>query len=315
MKVPPAGRWTLDLSAKVGWRLRHDHRPWQVTCQDKLTVRQYAADRGVATAPLLAVADRAADLDLAALPAECFLKANHGCGYNLLRSAGRCYPYRHGADFVAADGSLVVPPGAAALTDRQAAALLDTWLAQRYHRQEWAYQQIRPRLFAEPVLRPRQPPELLDIRCYVFAGTVVALSLGSPRYRRHGWNAFLTPDWAPIPLSRQREPLPDPLPARPATLPTLLAQAARLGQGLDFARIDLYDTTTGPLLGEITVYPEAGSLQAPTACHAFNCWLASHWPLSGRQRLAAWCGQQSRWTAWRLRRAARWLCGWAGGRG
>ena len=53
--------------------------------------------------------------------------------------------------------------------------------------------------------------------------------------------------------------------------------AAKLGRGLDFVRVDLYNTTRGVVLGEMTVYPEAGSMNTPTACPVFNKWLGDQW--------------------------------------
>ena len=56
------GRLHPDLARKVRWRLRHERLPWMVTCADKWAVKAWAAQRGVATAPTIAVASQVDDL-------------------------------------------------------------------------------------------------------------------------------------------------------------------------------------------------------------------------------------------------------------
>src|SRR5690606_13138162 len=120
---------------------------------------------------------------------------------------------------------------------------------------------------------------LHDYRLYTFNGEVKAVSLGSAQYRRDGINVFLTPTWQPIALSRYTESLPDKVPVQPAGWADMLSAAQRLGDGLDFARIDLYDTDQGVVLGEMTMYPQAGEQWCPSGCAEFNRSLGRHWPL------------------------------------
>lgn len=117
----------------------------------------------------------------------------------------------------------------------------------------------------------------MDYRLFTFDGKVRAISVGSPTYRRKKWNVFLTPDWEVIPLSSYSEALPDRLPEKPFLLQEMLEAASRLGEGIDFARIDLYETAEGIRLGEITLYPEGGDRNTPTSCPRFNRWLGSFW--------------------------------------
>jgi hypothetical protein len=85
--------------------------------------------------------------------------------------------------------------------------------------------------------------------------------------------AVFDADWNLVELSRNDEVVPDVLPERPETLTDMIAAAGRLGAGLDFARIDLYDEADGIVLGEITIYPQAGVRGTPTLCPRFNRWL------------------------------------------
>ena len=117
----------------------------------------------------------------------------------------------------------------------------------------------------------------MDYRLFTFDGKVRAISVGSPTYRRKEWNVFLTPEWEVIPLSSYSEALPLQIPRKPSGLKKMLEAASRLGEGIDFARIDLYVAKEGIRLGEITLYPEGGDRNTPTACPRFNRWLGDFW--------------------------------------
>lgn len=107
----------------------------------------------------------------------------------------------------------------------------------------------------------------------------MAINVGSPSYRREKENVFFDRDWNPFCLTKYREKLPAPLPERPGNLLEMIKVASALGEGIDFVRVDLYDSTKGILLGEMTIYPEGGGVDSPTTCPIFNNWLGSHWKL------------------------------------
>jgi len=69
----------------------------------------------------------------------------------------------------------------------------------------------------------------------------------------------------------------------------MIDAAQKLGQDIDFARIDLYNTTKGIILGEMTIYPERGIIATPTACPAFNKWLGDQWKLRTLDTVSAFC--------------------------
>src|SRR5690606_10919782 len=87
---------SLDLGAKIRWRMRRDRRPLLVTLQDKFAVRHYAAERGVATAPLLHVTGHPEDIPFESLPDQYMIKANHGCAWNIMGSKGQLHRYADG---------------------------------------------------------------------------------------------------------------------------------------------------------------------------------------------------------------------------
>lgn len=260
-----------DFAARVRRRILFDRNPLFITLVDKYAVSAVAAAKGIATSKLLHITDSAESLLELDLPDNCFIKANHGSGWNIRRSEGRFVLF--------ADGSRIQHAGTVVgeLTREQTVDCCRAWLGRKWHRREWAYQQVRPRILVEETLKPSDDGELRDFRFYTFNGSVKAISIGSPTYRSQGLNVFFYPDWHVIPLESGSITLPDPLPVRPALLDDMIAAAEALGAGIDFVRVDLYDTDQGIRLGEITIYPESGYRDTPTKSRLFNRWLGNQW--------------------------------------
>lgn len=282
--TPPTGWPSLpgprDFASKVRWRMAFDRNPLFPVLQDKVRLRGFAKERGVACADLLHVTEDPADLPFDTWQADVFIKANHGCGWNLLVHRGDIFYFGDGRDLAGPDGALHLPRSQR-ISRAQCVDICRRMLDTRYPGQEWAYSRIPPRIFAERRLYPPAGGELLDHRLFTFAGKVRAIGLGSSRYRSRGLNVYLDPEWKPFPLTAYGEAQPDPLPDRPGDLADLIAAAERLGAGLDFLRVDLYRTSEGIRLGELTLYPSGGAHGRPTACPRFNTWLGDQWRLPG----------------------------------
>ncbi len=270
---------------KVRQRKRQDRNPLLVTFQDKYEAKLYALERGIKSAELLWVTDEAATLPFKKLPSDYFIKATHGQNWNIRCAKSQLYLYRNGAN-------LVKPPSAhethapllptsrppiPKLSKQACIALCHDWLSRSYSASEWAYTKIKPRLIVEAPLIQREGEQLFDYRFYTFGGKVRAISLGSPLYRKGKLNVFFTPAWNVIKLSRYAEALPSPVPDKPDTLGEMIVTAELLGKNIDFVRVDLYDTSQGVMLGELTVYPHAGLVGTPTGCRTFNRWLGQQW--------------------------------------
>jgi hypothetical protein len=276
----------LDLAAKIRWRMRFDRNELFVRVQDKLTVRDYAADRGVATADLLHITDDPRTIPFADLPPNYMIKATHGSGWNILCLNSHHYLFSDGIELIefleTRDPACV--PGRRHLSQDDVISVCGDWLRSVFNPEEWAYRHIPARIVIERLLTPRRGTELLDYRFYTFDGQVKAINVDSPRYVRDKLEAVFDADWNLVELSRNDEVVPDVLPERPETLTDMIAAAGRLGAGLDFARIDLYEEADGIVLGEITIYPQAGVRGTPTLCPRFNRWLGDQWTMSPAQR-------------------------------
>jgi hypothetical protein len=271
--------------------MKYDKNPLFVTLQDKYKVREYAKSREVKTANLLYVTDRPETIPFGELPPKYLIKANHGCGWNILCYNSELYLFGSGQYLANSDGSLLNTNSATQYKLRKAEAIrmCREWLTRRYCRIQWAYKHISPRIIVEELLVPKDDKVLKDYRMYTFHGVVKAISVGSAIYRRDAENVFFNPNWKEFKLTRYREKPPDPSPEMPASLGEMFEVAQKLGSDIDFARIDLYDTTQGVVLGEITIYPEAGFLYSPTSCPVFNEWLGDQWKLSRTDAIKAFC--------------------------
>lgn len=127
------------------------------------------------------------------------------------------------------------------------------WTRKPYGRwlDEWLYRHIPPGLIVEPFIGEddRLP---VDYKFYVFAGRVEYVQVHLGRGHRHRWLVFDTA-W-----NRVSSPTGDPDPVPPRSLDRMIAAAAIMAAGFDFARVDFYEVAGQPLFGEVTFYPGSG---------------------------------------------------------
>jgi len=263
-----------DFSWKMRWRMRHDRNPIFVELLDKYRVKQHAWNLGVQTAETFFVTDQPETIPFDTLPASCFLKANHGCRWNILHKDHEFYMYGDGKDF--SDPRNV---SKYILTREEVVHRCKTWLATTHSTRQWAYQHIKPLILVEEVLLQRGGGELKDYKFYTFYGNVKLVKIFSPTSRRHHEEILLDANWKPIQLSSRRDKNTLLIPPKPESYQEMLGIVQKLGENLDFVRVDLYDTTRGVILGEMTIYPLAGRFNSPTPDPNFNRWLGDQWIL------------------------------------
>lgn len=275
----------MNFPEKVRWHMKHDRGDLIPQLQDKYRVKQVVKESGLKSAALLHVTTDPTTIPFDLLPADFFLKANHGCGWNVVQRDGKLYHFGDGQHLLDNNGKF--------LPNNQISSFLisrydcikkcQRWLKTKYSKKEPSYHRIAPCILIEEILSPSEPgEELFDYRFYTFSGKVMAISVGSPSYRRRGQNIFLTPEWKEIPLSVYKERLPETPPLKPSRLDEMISHAERLGADLNFVRVDLYNTSCGVVFGELTFYPQAGGHNTPTACPIFNQWLGNFWKVKVR---------------------------------
>lgn len=258
-----------DFSWKVRWRMRYDRNPVFIEIQDKYKVKLYAQSHGVRTAETYYVTDHPESIPFDSLPENYVIKATHGCGWNVFCKDGKLYLFEHD------DPS---SPTRTSLTQDDCIQLCHAWLKSTYSKKQWAYQHIVPQIVVEEQLHQHGGGALIDYRFYTFDGKVEVIQFDSSIYRENE-SVFFNKNWQEIELSIYRNRIPGPIPAKPENLQEMINTAEKLGEGIDFVRVDLYNTTRGVVLGEMTIYPEAGMLNRPTVDKFFNNWLGDQWIL------------------------------------
>ncbi len=266
--------------------MQFDRNPLFATLQDKYAVKAYAQTRGVKTAEVFFVTDDASTIPFAALPPTCFIKASHGWNWNIFRHDERYFLFEDGQDVFGSDGSVLPTTTVKKEISQEACmALCTQWLQTRHNPAEWVYGEIDPKIIVEEALEAAEPGEMPDYRLFTFDGVVKAIDFDTPSYRRDKKSCYFDPMWREIPLTPAERP--DTLPPKPPNLTEMIATAERLGAGLDFVRVDLYNTVKGIYLGEMTLYPESGDIGTPTKTRAVNIWLGEQWQLDERYFVGA----------------------------
>ena len=236
---------------KIQRRKLYDRNPLLPILQDKLTARDYVAERIGADylVPLYFSGTDANDLNFDHLPESFVLKPNHGSGWGIL---------------VEDKSQLDVV---------KARQQIRRWLTTNYYRihREWAYKDIPPAIMVEKFLHdngqthgvptdytilcfdglPRilsgvtgryNPGDMYSMRYEICDDTLVPLNydtlVGSKRYRLNN----LPPEQA----------------IDPASLKEMLAVCRRISAGIDALRVDLYQSDNRLYFGEIALYPGSG---------------------------------------------------------
>ncbi len=119
---------------------------------------------------------------------------------------------------------------------------------------------------------------LIDYRCHTFDGVVKAVEIDSPMFRNNE-GMIVDRNGKPFRLTHYRYKHPNPPHEIPGNFCEIVRAAEKLGKGLDYILVDLYNTTKGIALGEMTIYPYGGGMNIPTGCPIFDRWLGDQWVL------------------------------------
>ena len=271
----------LTLAAKIRWRMKNDHNPLFTMMQDKLAVKKYAAEKGVKSAEVIFVTQNPETIPFGDLPEKCFIKANHGCNWNILKYGMQFYDFFNGENCVASSGFYEFENKALKkLKPNEVIDICHLWLQTRYRPIEWAYNNIPPAVFVEKIIEPEPGKEILDYRLFTFRGRVAAISIGSSSMRKNNENVYFDAHWNKFYLKNNFEKEPATIPEKPPFLPEMIEAAGRLGRDFDFLRIDFFADRQQFYLSEITIYPNGGQDNRPTSDHEFNLFLGSQWKMS-----------------------------------
>lgn len=267
---------------KVRYKMLRDHRPILVTFADKAAVRDHvAAAVGAQYLPTVyAILDDPGGLRDLALPPAFVVKPTHGSGAAIVVSetappAARLpvetgsWEYRH------------VQPRFAARDDL--ARIGRGWLDQLYGQgpnREWAYGHVPRRVIVEEMLVGAGGGIPDDCKFFVFDGRCAFVQVDGGRFGARTQD-FFSRAWEHVPLSGG-PPWATPEPRPPARLDEMIEVAERLGRGIDFVRVDLYDADGRVVFGELTSYPAGGD--SPFAPESFNEEFGRRWTVPASYR-------------------------------
>ena len=169
----------VDFAAKVRWRKRFDHNPRHSKIQDKLAVKDYAANFGIYSAKVFYRTKNPETIPFDQLPDNCFIKANHGCSWNILCLNRKFYYFKNGTSIIDESGSISANSlHGQLISTSKVKSLCKKWLSKKYNSSEWAYQQIDPWIYVEEIIAQADGSEVFDYRFYTFNGKEACLSIG-----------------------------------------------------------------------------------------------------------------------------------------
>ena len=236
------------FSEKVQRRKLFDRNPGLTILQDKFKVRDYVARR-IGTeylVPLLQVTDDPGELDFDSFPEQFVLKANHGCGMNLI------VHNKSTLDFENARGKA------------------REWLKANHYRgtREWAYRDIPPLLMVEAFVEDHRGYSLpVDFKISCFDGVPRYLIVFGGR-STEGFDArrFVIRNGVPEPVDLvaiiggnhriqnvSREPG-----LKTVEMEKMIRLASELARGNDHLRVDFYHNQNQIYFGEMTLYFGSG---------------------------------------------------------
>ena len=194
------------------------------------------------------------------LPEEFVIKSNHGSGAMILVSnnapASGKLPSKIPKNTW--DKYLIHPSNFRVEESIEWAA---KWLSQNFYYRpgyfpEWAYKSIRPRILVEKLLSGKDGNLPNDFKFFMVNGRCKFIQVDSSRFNSHSRDLY-TPEWIKI-IGTYKYPNSNHSQDKPYLLGNMLEVAEKLSHGIDFVRVDLYETDQGVKFGELTNYPEGG---------------------------------------------------------
>jgi TupA-like ATPgrasp len=276
-------RHPVTFSDKVLYRMAHDRRPVLTLFSDKVGVREYVEQRvGEWILPRVhGVHESAREMLDAGLPASFVMKPSHGSSAAVICWEGNDPGARIDKDLdrIGWERFLVHP---ANLDPTLLGALADKWLRLDYSYvmgpdlPEWGYRNVPHRILLEEVLLDADGDLPQDYKFFMFDGTCRLAQVDSRRFTHHTLDLF-TPEWDLLDVGCMYPRSATP-PPPPQHLHQMLEIAEALSKGMDFVRVDLYETREGIRFGELTSYPGGGAGGYEPA--SFEYELGRYWQLA-----------------------------------
>ena len=225
------------MNEKLQWLKLYNRKPEYTRMVDKVLAKGYAAgiigDEYIV--PTYGVWNHFDEIDFDKLPNQFVLKTNHS-GFNL---------------------GVVVCKDKATFDKKAAKKKLEKSLKKDLSRihVEWPYRNIERKILAEMYLGE----DPVDYKFYCFNGYADVVLVCIERETGHPKYYFFDKEWNLRRLNKRGKEAPEgfTLP-KPDGMDEMFEVAARLSEGLPYARIDLYNINGKIYFGEITLFPYSG---------------------------------------------------------
>jgi len=250
-----------QFNLKIQYKMAYDRNPMLTLYADKSKVRDFVAKK-IGQRYLSKIyfdTQEPEKIDFSTLPSEFVIKANHGSGAVIIVWEGAPTERTLNADFGKWEVLTINP---ISFESEKSLQIMKKWLSQNYYwvpgqKPEWAYKNIQPRIIIEELFLDNQGMIPEDFKFYMIDGKCEFIHV------RTDENGLKTRDlfdssWNRLPIrwslpNSQREIV------KPDHLNEMLMISEELSKGIDFIRVDLYETKDGVKFGELTNYPDGGS--------------------------------------------------------
>lgn len=247
------------LSGKIRHKMAFDRNPNLTLFADKVSVRDFVRHRvGHEYLPTVhQIFESSNELTNFDFPREFALKANHGSGAMILvselASKETKLPNKIGPNNWSQH---VIQPSQFSV--EKAVQFADVWLNQNYYSRvgcfpEWAYKNIDPKLILEEIMIGLDGNLPWDYKFTMIHGKCEFIQVRVEKNTRDLFDS----SWNRIGGENLYRSSGMEIPA-PRHLEEMLDVAKQLSNGVDFVRVDLYQTTKGVRFGELTNYPDGG---------------------------------------------------------
>ena len=237
-----------SLNEKLLWLKlnRYNHDPLVFQCADKYKVREYVESCGYGHMlnKLIAVYEKAEDINWKKLPSRFVLKWNFGASMN------------------------IICPDKAKLDSTDAVRKLDKWSRRKVwlNYSEMQYKYSPKRIVCEEFLEDDVHKSLPDYKVYCFHGKPMATLVMTDRSTSVR-ASFYDNNWQ---LMEGFNKYPPAEFEKPACFDAIMEAAEKLSQPFPFVRCDFYIVNGKPYFGELTFTPAGGLYTAQTKINSKN---------------------------------------------
>ena len=228
------------FNEKINWLKLKNRRPEYTQMVDKYAVRKYIAEQlgDEYLIPLLGVWDDPHEIDFDKLPNQFVLKWNHD------------------------SGSVVICKDKTKLNITETVAMLASKKSHNgyWYGREWPYKDVPRKIIAEKYMTDSaDSSDFTDYKFFCFNGYVDCVMVCLERSSGDTKFYFFDKDWNLKRLNIRGKNAPEGFTIpKPNQMDKMFEVAAKLSEGLPFARVDLYQSNDHIYFGEITFFPDSG---------------------------------------------------------